>query len=199
MGTSQDSGATGSIIPKILSTLQLRSLSGAGPHVLWKIISAVILTATIQCYFLSSDVSAEIYQWKDANGNLIYSDSPPSGTNAALKRVRTDKIERPETGEAPLQEQESITPTLRDVSDINAILYMANWCPYCRKARQFLISKGVRLTEYNIERDKGKMEEMRKKSGSNSIPVIDIEGSIIRGYVPGAISSAIEEKRRQVR
>jgi hypothetical protein len=36
---------------------------------------------------------------------------------------------------------------------------------------------------------------MMQKSGSRGVPVIDVEGIIIRGFSPDAISSAINKKR----
>jgi glutaredoxin len=176
------------------------SLPGTYSYEIFRILFCLILMGTVQCCFLSSVVFAEVYQWKDGNGNMVYGDSPPSGTDTRMKHLRTDRIERPEIRDVIPQEQHAATPPqLRDIRDISAILYMTDWCPYCKKARDFLVSKGVRLTIYNIDKDKGKGAEMKNKSGSNSIPVIDIEGSIIRGYVPAAISSVIEKKRRQIR
>ncbi len=55
---------------------------------------------------------------------------------------------------------------------------------------------GVSLVEYDIEKDQQKREEMRAKTGSAGVPVVDIEGIIIRGYAPDAMRSAIERKRR---
>jgi hypothetical protein len=36
---------------------------------------------------------------------------------------------------------------------------------------------------------------MMQKSGQRGVPVIDIEGIIIRGFSPNAISSAIRKQR----
>jgi len=38
---------------------------------------------------------------------------------------------------------------------------------------------------------------MMQKSGSRGVPVIDVEGIIIKGFSPDAISSAIKKKRTQ--
>jgi len=38
---------------------------------------------------------------------------------------------------------------------------------------------------------------MMQKSGQRGVPVIDVEGIIIRGFSPDAISSAIAKKRTQ--
>jgi hypothetical protein len=47
-----------------------------------------------------------------------------------------------------------------------------------------------------VDRDKGKREEMLQKSGgSRGVPLLDIEGIIIRGYSQNAIRDAIEKRR----
>jgi glutaredoxin len=56
---------------------------------------------------------------------------------------------------------------------------------------------GVSLIEHDIEKDPQKREEMMAKSGSRGVPVVDIEGIIIRGYSPDAMKDAIERKRRE--
>jgi glutaredoxin len=54
----------------------------------------------------------------------------------------------------------------------------------------------VNLVEYNIERDKKKREEMLVKSGgSRGVPLIDVEGIIIRGFNQDALKAAIERRR----
>jgi glutaredoxin-like YruB-family protein len=143
--------------------------------------------------------SAGIYQWTDANGNTVFTDSPPKGAAAKeLKIKQTNQFGPPpqeEENRSPVKSGKT-APKLRDLRDISVVLYMTDWCPYCRKAREYLVSQGVSFTEYDIDKDKGKREEMRRKSGSTSIPVIDVEGTVIRGFSPEAISSAINSKRR---
>lgn len=52
------------------------------------------------------------------------------------------------------------------------------------------------LVEYNIDKDKSKREEMLIKSGgSRGVPLIDIEGIIIRGYGESAIKEGVEKRR----
>ena len=56
---------------------------------------------------------------------------------------------------------------------------------------------GVSLVEHDIEKDPRMREEMITKSGSRGVPVVDIEGIVIRGYAPDAMRDAIERKRRE--
>ena len=83
----------------------------------------------------------------------------------------------------------------RSNRDIKVVMYMTDWCGYCRQAREYLHSLDVDLTEYDIEKDKGKREEMRKLGGKG-VPLIDVEGIIIKGYNPGRIKDAVEKKKK---
>ena len=58
-------------------------------------------------------------------------------------------------------------------------------------------SLGVYAVEYNIDKDKDKKDEMRRRSGGTSIPVIDIDGRILRGFSPEAIRAALDQSARQ--
>jgi len=84
----------------------------------------------------------------------------------------------------------------RPYTSINVIMYMTSWCGYCQKAREYLQSLGVDLVEYDIEKNPSMQKEMRSKSGgSKGVPLIDVEGIIIRGYSPSAIKDAVEKRR----
>jgi glutaredoxin 3 len=85
----------------------------------------------------------------------------------------------------------------RSYGSVDVILYQTSWCPHCTKAREFLKNAGVSLAIYDIEKDTEKQKEMMAKSGSRGVPVVDIEGIIIRGNSPRKMRSAIERKRRE--
>jgi len=146
---------------------------------------------------VSSAVSGEIYKWKDKDGNIVFSDTPPPpGVNAEKKEFKEESTERPKTKEYFPKFTSERVEEKRPYRDIHVIMYMTLWCPYCVKAREYLRSLDVNLIEYNIERDKSKREEMLSKSGGSSgVPLIDVEGIIIRGYSPDTIRAAIERRR----
>ncbi len=138
----------------------------------------------------------EIYKWKDSKGNIIFSDAPPAGSNAEKQTFREQRIERPSVKEDARHPQAAGAVKKRAYQDIRVVMYMTAWCPYCKKAKDYINSLGVQLVEYDIDKDKDKDTEMRRKSGGGrGVPLIDIEGSIIHGYSPSDIKSAIEEKR----
>jgi mycoredoxin len=76
---------------------------------------------------------------------------------------------------------------------VSVVMYMTDWCGYCKQAWQYIRSLGADLTEYNIDRDQDRKEEMKKKSGgSTSVPLIDIDGTVIRGFSQAAIKAALD-------
>jgi glutaredoxin 3 len=54
------------------------------------------------------------------------------------------------------------------------VIYVTDWCPYCMRARYLLESKGIALLEIDIEAVHGAREEMRARSGRDTVPQIFI-------------------------
>jgi glutaredoxin len=153
-----------------------------------------ILITGVLCFFIFSLPGwAQVYKWQDERGVTHFSDSPPQETGAVKMKVQ----EKEEASERAIDLRQSADDQLRGTRsnrDIQVIMYMTDWCGYCRQAREYLHSLGVNLIEYDIEKDKGKREEMHKRGGKG-VPLIDVEGILIKGYSPELIKSAIEKKK----
>jgi glutaredoxin len=153
-----------------------------------------ILITGVLCFFIFSLPGwAQVYKWQDERGVTHFSDSPPQEKGAVKMKVQ----EKEEASERAIDLRQSADDQLRGTRsnrDIQVIMYMTDWCGYCRQAREYLHSLGVNLIEYDIEKDKGKREEMHKRGGKG-VPLIDVEGILIKGYSPKLIKDAIEEKK----
>lgn len=51
-------------------------------------------------------------------------------------------------------------------------MYVADWCPYCARARGLLEVKGVAFREIDVEAVAGAQAEMVARSGKSSVPQI---------------------------
>lgn len=71
-------------------------------------------------------------------------------------------------------------------------IYSADWCGYCRMAKNYLDGLKISYTEKNVETDGAAANEAVEKSGQRGIPVIDIDGKIIVGFDKPAIDAAIK-------
>ncbi len=62
-------------------------------------------------------------------------------------------------------------------------MYTKIHCPYCVKAKNFLAMKGfTNISEYNIELDLDKRDEMLKRTnGAKTVPQIFINSKLIGG------------------
>ncbi len=62
-------------------------------------------------------------------------------------------------------------------------IYVTSWCPYCRKAMDFMDSHGIPYNSYDIEEDLD--AAARKKAlapNYTGIPLAVINGKIIKGF-----------------
>jgi glutaredoxin 3 len=60
-------------------------------------------------------------------------------------------------------------------------MYVTDWCPYCSRARSLLADKGVVVEEINVEAVPGSREEMRARSGRDTVPQIFIGETHVGG------------------
>lgn len=71
------------------------------------------------------------------------------------------------------------------------LLYSAEWCGACRKAKAFLDQEGVAYDLLDIDRDPRAKEEVRRVLGSVRIPLLDIDGTYVAGFSPSEIRKAL--------
>jgi glutaredoxin 3 len=60
-------------------------------------------------------------------------------------------------------------------------VYMSEWCPYCRRARDLLTGKNVKFSEINVEDDLKFREEMIARSNRRTVPQIFIGDKHVGG------------------
>ncbi len=54
------------------------------------------------------------------------------------------------------------------------VMYAAEFCPYCRRARALLDSKGARYTILDVDRDPSLWDEIAERTGRDTVPQIFI-------------------------
>ncbi|CAI8972691.1 glutaredoxin family protein [Pseudomonas sp. IT-P260] len=71
------------------------------------------------------------------------------------------------------------------------MLYATDWCGYCKQTKRFLDSKGIAFREFDIEKD-AEARKAYEALGGRGIPLIDVNGTLIRGFDPDEILAALK-------
>ncbi len=71
------------------------------------------------------------------------------------------------------------------------IVYSTVTWPWCTRVKDYLDSKDISYTEYDVGKDYNKAVEMVNKSGQQGVPVLDIGGQIVVGFDQGRIDELL--------
>ncbi|MCB0343066.1 MAG: glutaredoxin 3 [Pseudobdellovibrionaceae bacterium] len=64
----------------------------------------------------------------------------------------------------------------------NVVIYSADWCPFCVRAKRLLEQKGVKYKEVNVDQHPGERQRIMTQTGMRTIPQIFINDEFIGGY-----------------
>lgn len=70
-------------------------------------------------------------------------------------------------------------------------VYSLPTCLYCRKAKEYLEANNIEYEEINVATDQEGLEEMVRKTGQMSVPVLSIDDQIVVGFDKGKISDLL--------
>jgi len=74
-------------------------------------------------------------------------------------------------------------------------IYSSPTCPYCYILKNYLKEKGFEFEEIDISKETAKKEELIKKTGLATLPVIEIDGQLIIGFDKKKIDEALGIKK----
>ena len=121
-----------------------------------------------------------IYKWVDDNGNVHFSDKPPSGGKASEVEVRINSYTSPQITASPFSGQAGNAASHQQV-----VLYSTRWCGYCKKARNYFQKNNIAFTEYDVETtEKGKRDY--RALGGSSVPIILVGDKRLNGFSAAA-------------
>jgi glutaredoxin-like YruB-family protein len=138
---------------------------------------------------------ADLYQWVDDKGTIRIGSHPPEGAKKIRKYTSSPRNSSPPApavvpGKAADLKLLQGTPAAPKVE-----LFVTSWCPYCVKAKNYLASKGISYTEYNVENDPAAAARMRQLGGSGGVPFALIGTQPVVGYSPEAYDQALNSSR----
>ena len=132
------------------------------------------------------------YRYTDAAGTMRFVgslDEVPAAFRESAREVTNDRVQRAPSDPAAASTRAKRTRAALATPEERAmehevVVYTTSWCGWCRKTLQFLTERGVPFENRDIEADREWRRELREKTGSTSVPMVEIDGEIIRGYDP---------------
>lgn len=124
---------------------------------------------TALCLVASCAARAEIYSWIDGQGHTHFGDRPPAGAAAQTLAPKVNSIEGP----AAAAPDNAHRPRV--------LLYSAQWCGVCRKAKRYFGEQGIPYREYDVETSaKGRRDYTRLKG--TGVPIILVGKQRMDGF-----------------
>ena len=111
---------------------------------------------------------------------VFLSPSIAVGSSSILDSGKSSK----EIAEEILREasQRHITEQQKKLEEINnVVMYSTSWCGYCRQARRYFKSKGIKFIERDIERSR-LAKRAYDRLGGNGVPLIVVGDNTMSGF-----------------
>jgi glutaredoxin len=142
--------------------------------------------------FICQTAMADLYKWTDEKGEIQITDYPPP-ENKNVKNVQTYKA--PSEDRTNLQNDADQKSSSKDKAnkEIDAVLYTKNNCKDCDRAREYLKSKNVPFTEYNMDTDKNAAVQRKKIDDSEDVPFAIINKNQLFGFSESLYNKVLKQ------
>ena len=124
------------------------------------------------------------YRWTDSGGRINYGDAPPPDAKNVTRVDGRARAEGDPTGGIPYEVRKAM-------STFPITLYTALDCRPCESARAWLRRRGAPFQEIVVDTDLD-IEELKRRFGATSVPVLTLGRTQHRGFNEGAWSGALD-------
>jgi glutaredoxin len=153
-----------------------------------------LLLLVLLVFFLYGTANATFYTWEDENGATQITDYPsPQGKSA--KDVQVHKYDSNDSKDLQNESgQESSSKDNKSKSKKNpeVVLYTKNDCIDCDKARDFLKSKNIIFSEYNMDNDKTFAKQRKEIDDTEDVPFAVINKNHVYGFSESVYNRALK-------
>ena len=136
--------------------------------------------------FVCFTTYAEIHRYVDENGNVHFTDKPPTNAKSSVVEVKINTYESPayEFTYTPLEKPQKV------------IMYSTSWCGYCKKAKKYFKKNKIAFSERDIEKSE-KAKREYDKLGGKAVPVILVGDNKLQGFNEAAFEAAYQTNKEK--
>ncbi len=77
-----------------------------------------------------------------------------------------------------------VPPRLTADGKPEVVLYVTEWCPYCRAAREYMAAEDIPHRIVDIEKDSTGAQEYMALGGDGGIPLVAVGSDVMKGWSP---------------
>jgi glutaredoxin len=169
-----------------------------------------LLIVLLAAAALPGAAPAQAYSWTDKDGTVHFGDEPPAdGQKARRIDLAPDDPPPPPaapaagaarspagegTGRPPASRPSGRgdAPPARPKATPRVELFSTGWCPWCQKAREFFRSRGIAITDLDIDADPAALARKLRLDGDQRVPTAVIGNVVVRGYAPERYQAALD-------
>ena len=151
----------------------------------------IILFLLAAVFILSGTANADFYKWEDENGEIHITDYPPAKSG---RKVQVYKFDSDSPQAMPAEEDQQAAKNLKAKKEADIVLFTKNACDDCDKAREFLKSRKVLFTEYNVEKDPSAARKRQEIDDSSDVPFAVINRNQVYGFSESVYDRALRLK-----
>ncbi len=147
------------------------------------VVRALMLAALLAA---TAAAAGTVYKSTAPDGSVVYSDHPPADGKVD-KVISFDDLPsspvppRPEGTISGRSTGGTPPPLAKPPYSAKVMLYVARWCPYCRRAKAWLAQRRIPYDEIDIESEIGSMQFQAEARGGG-IPYLVRGSRHIRGF-----------------
>lgn len=164
----------------------------------------LLLLLILFSVFLCQTAVADFYKWVDEKGETQITDyPPPQGKAAKDVEIHKTESEKPTgldsednpskpTGLDNKDNSEDNSSEIDTKKKADVVIYTKNDCKDCDKAREFLKSKKIPFTEYNMDNDKNAAIKRKEIDDSDDVPFAIINRNHVFGFTENVYNRALK-------
>ena len=140
----------------------------------------------------------ELYRWVDEDGMVHFDETRPADGASPTKVAPVPNqgagqqdVQGPGPEGGAGDESSKPGPEPIKTPEGRVELYVTSWCLYCKMAADFLHSRKIPFTLYDIEKDREAALRKMRLDPSPGVPLALINGFLIRGFSTEAYEKAL--------
>jgi glutaredoxin len=172
-------------------------VQGRGPEDEGPLVTALVEQASEEARGIAAELDLARGSERGPSAYYVYTDDAgtmrfvgslaevPAAFRDSARPVSNDRVQRAPAGSAEPRAREE------RALEHEVVVYTTSWCGWCRKTLAWLDERGVAYENRDIERDADWAAELQRKTGTTAIPVVDVGGSIVRGFDPDRLAELL--------